>query len=65
MNLALAIVALGGCGTSLPPIELDELAPEWGYNGEVTEVEIRGKNFYPSVTASSFAEPEVEGGFQA
>jgi hypothetical protein len=65
MNLALAIVALGGCGADLPPIELDALEPPWAYNGEPSEITVTGRNFYPSVTASSFAEPEVESDFRA
>jgi hypothetical protein len=65
MNQAFAIVVLGGCGTNLPPLELESLDPAWGYNGEITEVAITGRNFYPSVTASSFAEPEVDSDFRA
>ena len=65
MNLAFAIAALGGCGADLPPIELDDLEPDWAYNGEVSPITVTGANFYPSVTASSFAEPQVKSGFRA
>jgi hypothetical protein len=65
MNLALAIVALGGCGADLPPIEVVALEPDWAYNGEVSEITVEGENFYPSVKASSFAEPTVESDFRA
>jgi hypothetical protein len=65
MNLAFAIVALGGCGADLPPIEVTELTPRWAYNGEPAKIMVVGRNFYPSVTASSFAEPQVESQFRA
>lgn len=58
--LALFMLAgLTGCGPEVPPLVVDRMTPDWGYNGEVSEVVIEGANFYPQVEPSAFGGADV------
>ena len=52
--LAAAIASFGplGCAPGLPAPEPGAVDPNWGWNGEVTDVRIRGAGFYPRIQAS-------------
>jgi hypothetical protein len=48
--LIIPIAALAiGCGLQMPDPKVDQVSPEWGWNGERTVVEIEGSNFFPEV----------------
>ena len=62
-----AVVVGAGCTLQADPPTVSELEPAWGYNGENTDIEIRGEHFYPTVivSESTNAGGRIEGTFQA
>ncbi len=65
--VGLGLLALhGGCVPEPEPPALASVDPLWGYNGEVTTINLYGTGFYPDVVVDGF-EPnagEVEGAFE-
>ena len=47
-----ALYAATGCAPGLPAPEPGAVDPDWGWNGESTDVRIRGADFYPRIQAS-------------
>ncbi|MBN1337090.1 MAG: Ig-like domain-containing protein [Deltaproteobacteria bacterium] len=47
------LLLLVACSTPLPDPEVQGAEPDWGYNGERTDVVVRGRHFYPSMELSS------------
>ncbi|MEO0605159.1 MAG: hypothetical protein AAF211_27260, partial [Myxococcota bacterium] len=67
---AMAVV-LGGGGllgctpVSLPPLELAQVEPSFGYTDEDTEVDLLGRRFYPRVAVSAqTGDPVVDDEFR-
>ena len=57
--------ALFGCNPGLPLPELDEVDPNWGYNGEDTDVVLIGEDFFPQVRVSGQDDFEVDRQYHA
>ena len=45
------ILVGAGCQPYVVPPSLDEVSPNWGFNGDETNVEIAGTNLFPGVDA--------------
>ncbi|HMV67720.1 MAG TPA: hypothetical protein PKA64_12805, partial [Myxococcota bacterium] len=52
-RLLIAGAVLAGCATSPPAPEILRVSPDWAFNGDVTNVEIAGRNLYPNVRISA------------
>ena len=57
--------ALVGCNPSLPVPVVDQMAPDWGYNGEDTDVLLTGEDFFPQVRVSGRDDFEVDRQYHA
>ncbi len=69
--VVIAGCTLAGCTLSPAAPSISGVTPNWGYNGEPTEIEIEGAHFFPSVIvggelgASNDDGGRIEGTFQA
>lgn len=60
-----SLATLGGCLQTAGTPELDRLEPDWGWNGESTDVVLIGSDFHPSATATSADAFDVDRQFEA
>ena len=65
MVAAAAGVLVMACAPGLPAPVVEGVQPDWGYNGEDTDVVILGQDFYPRVRVSGSSDFEVDRQFQA
>lgn len=49
ISLIAVVLATAACRPTLSPPRVDEVEPNWGYNGEDTHIEVIGAHFYPQV----------------
>lgn len=61
------VFSLAGCTLAPAAPAVTSVEPGWGYNGESTDVEIVGENFFPTVVLSEAAgdDARIESTFQA
>lgn len=56
---------LAGCALEMRPPELASVTPEWGWNGETTDIVVEGRNFFPGVYVDREAgASQVDGDFR-
>ena len=49
--ILLFITMLAACQPSVVPPSLDEVVPNWGFNGDDTNVTLNGTNLFPGIEA--------------
>lgn len=58
------LLPIAACAPGLPDPEPRAVVPAWGWNGEATDVEIRGEDFFPRMQAAGADAVSVDRQFQ-